>query len=315
MRPETGLLPEVDAFINYKRSKQRYSKNSADTKVLILQAFARWLPASASLATVTAAQCELFHQAVQRPGFDTENRRKLKKPPKPASEVTAHSYMMTVRAFFRWAVEVRRARFDNPVERMDLPRVEHKNRTDFCDKATKNALIAAATNDDIRFVLYCGFDAGLRRDEITEARRDWFNLQRGSLQTLNAKGRRLRQGEREFRVKNGKQRHVPLTHPFRAFLETYLQGREPLDFVLKPDVKHGASRYRYDFRRPFDVFVAKQGLPRVTPHVMRHSFASNLKIAGKSIAKIADWLGDTERVTERNYAHLLPDDEDIHALT
>ena len=48
---------------------------------------------------------------------------------------------------------------------------------------------------------------------------------------------------------------------------------------------------------------------------MRHSFVSALKIAGKSIAKIADRLGDTERVTERNYAHLLSDDEDTHALT
>ena len=61
--------------------------------------------------------------------------------------------------------------------------------------------------------------------------------------------------------------------------------------------------------------MAAQKMPSVKQHVMRHSFASNLKIAGKSIAKIADWLGDTERVTERTYAHLLPDDEDIHALT
>ena len=49
-----------------------------------------------------------------------------------------------------------------------------------------------------------------------------------------------------------------------------------------------------------------------TPHAPQ--FASNLEIAGKSIAKIGDWLGDTERVTERNHAHLLPDDENIHAL-
>ncbi len=61
--------------------------------------------------------------------------------------------------------------------------------------------------------------------------------------------------------------------------------------------------------------MTQQRLPQVTPHVMHHSFASNLKIASKSTAKIAEWLGDTERVTERTYAHLMPDDEDIHALT
>ena len=315
MRPETGLLPEVDAFIEYKLKNRLYSKNSADTKVLCLRAFVRWLPESATLANVTPAQCDGFFHAVQRPGFDEENRRKLKKPSKPASESTAHGYLMTLRAFFRWAVEVRRVRFDNPVKQVEFGRIEHKTRKYFCEKATKNALIAAATNDDLRFVLYCGFDAGLRRDEIAEARRDWFDLKGGSLQVRNAEGPRLRPGERKFRVKNGKERHVPLTHPFRAFLQKYLVGLEPLDFVLQPTVQHGKARYRYDIRRPFDDFMVVQKMPSVTQHVMRHSFASNLKIAGKSLAKIADWLGDTERITERNYAHLMPHDEDIHALT
>lgn len=315
MRPETGPIPEVDAFIAYKRSKGLYSKNSGDTKVLCLRAFARWLPATATLANVTSAQCDDFFHAVQKPGFDRENRRKLKKSPKPASESTAHSYMMTIRAFFRWALEVRRVRFDNPVAQLEFGRIEHKTRQEFCEKAMKNALLNAATDDDLKFVLYCGFDAGLRRDEIAEARRDWFDLKGGSMQVRNAEGTRLRAGERKFRVKNGKQRHVPLTHPFREFLLNYLGGLEPLDFVLQPKVQHGRARYRYDIRRPFDAFMAAQDVPWVKQHVMRHSFASNLKIAGKSLAKIADWLGDTERVTERTYAHLLPVDEDIHALT
>ena len=83
MRPATGLLPEVDAFIASRRSKGRYSKNSADTKVIILKVFARWLPVTATLANVTLAQCDSLYHAVRAPGFDTENRRKLKKPAKP----------------------------------------------------------------------------------------------------------------------------------------------------------------------------------------------------------------------------------------
>lgn len=108
--------------------------------------------------------------------------------------------MMTLRAFFRWAVEVRRMRFDNPVAQLEFGRIEHKTRQTFCDKATKNALLAAATDNDLQFVLYyCGFDAGLRRDEIAEARRDWFDLKGGSMQVRNAEGTRLRASERKFR--------------------------------------------------------------------------------------------------------------------
>jgi hypothetical protein len=44
---------------------------------------------------------------------------------------------------------------------------------------------------------------------------------------------------------------------------------------------------------------------------MRHTFASLLAIAGVSIFKIAQWLGDDVKVVERHYAHLLPQDSDI----
>ena len=52
------------------------------------------------------------------------------KPAKPASETTAYSYMITLRAILRWVVEVRRVHFDNPVEKLDLPAVEHKTGSD-----------------------------------------------------------------------------------------------------------------------------------------------------------------------------------------
>jgi integrase len=41
--------------------------------------------------------------------------------------------------------------------------------------------------------------------------------------------------------------------------------------------------------------MEEQGCEWVTPHVMRHSFASILASAGKSIFKISEWLGDSVR--------------------
>ena len=56
-----------------------------------------------------------------------------------------------------------------------------------------------------------------------------------------------------------------------------------------------------------------QGLGWVTPHVMRHTFASLLASKGVSIYKIALWLGDDVRVVQKHYAKLLPKDEDIES--
>ena len=49
----------------------------------------------------------------------------------------------------------------------------------------------------------------------------------------------------------------------------------------------------------------------MTPHIMRHTFASLLASSGVSIYKIAKWLGDDVRVVQRHYAKLLPNDGEI----
>lgn len=297
----TGLKAEIDQFIAYKQSKRQYSRDSAKTKILILKSFADWLPDNNTVATISPNQCQDFYDKLLR----------------QVSESTAEGYMMTLSSFFNWASKIRRLRIDNPIAKVSVIHAEHIARKQFCDKITKNDLLAAASTDDLRFITFCGFDAGLRRGEISEARVDWFEIRHGSgsLHVQRSIGKRLRPGEREWRPKYNKERVVPLTAPFREFLKDYLKDRDPLDFALQPDVPHGDARYRYDIRRPFRDFMKTQKLEWVTPHVMRHSFASILKSEGESIPKIAEWLGNSERVTERTYAWLKPDDRGIHVLT
>jgi integrase len=101
-----------------------------------------------------------------------------------------------------------------------------------------------------------------------------------------------------------------MTKAFKAFLKIY-GLRSP--FMLRPDVPHGKSRYRWDFRRPWTEYVTKHNCSWATPHIARHTFASLEASAGISIYKIAQWLGDDVRVVQNHYAKLLPKDEDIEA--
>jgi integrase len=77
--------------------------------------------------------------------------------------------------------------------------------------------------------------------------------------------------------------------------------------MLHPEKEHGRNRYRYDFTRPFTEYMKQQGCEWVTPHIMRHTFASLLASANVSIFKIATYLGDDVRVVQRHYAKLLPE--------
>ncbi len=91
-------------------------------------------------------------------------------------------------------------------------------------------------------------------------------------------------------------------------------------WCIAPEVQRGKSRYRYDFIRPFNLYLEFMGrelgqdLSWVTPHVMRHTFGSLLAIAGESLAKISEWMGDDPRVTDRHYLHFKEGDIAINKL-
>jgi len=277
------LRAEIERFIAYKKRMNTYTVSTALSKEHKLSLFADDMPNDASAAKITARQIQKFYDDVRERVTDT----------------TALGYMMAIRAFFRWAVEVERIARRNPVKEVRFAKPMGRARQDFCGYELRDKLIAEAPNDEMRFILFCGFHAGLRFQEIVEARPFWFDLNAGLLHlrktaTMNFKDR--------------EERTVPLTQQFRAFLESYGM-RDP--FLLRPEVKRGKSLYRYDFRRPFMLYMKAQGCPWVTPHIMRHTFASLLVSAGESIYKVAVWLGDDVTTVQRHYGHLTPDDHGI----
>jgi len=61
--------------------------------------------------------------------------------------------------------------------------------------------------------------------------------------------------------------------------------------------------------------VTEAGGQAITMYGMRHSFASNLLIAGVSDVKVARWLGHRDtRMLHKHYGHLLSYDADINPL-
>jgi hypothetical protein len=58
-----------------------------------------------------------------------------------------------------------------------------------------------------------------------------------------------------------------------------------------------------------DTQTQRLGLPRITIHDMRRSFASVLVSSRKcSVYEVSRWLGDGIEVVEKHYGHLTPHD-------
>ena len=281
LQPSRAMDAEIQRFIKYKLDTNRYSPASADSKGYTLGEFADFV-GNISPAQVTLFQCKAFYK---------QKRREV-------SPSTAESYMFTLRSFFKWCVAENLCR-RNPAAEVELDKVDHQARIKFTDLELAQMLITNAPNDDMRFILYCGFHVGMRKLEIVEAIPEWFNLDRKTVEI---------RATPTFRPKDRDARTVPITDQFADFLREY-GLRKP--FVLKPEVEQGRFRYRYDFRRPFTDYMTEQGVPWITPHVMRHSFASICAMKGIDIYRIATWLGDDVRVVQKHYAKLRPDDREI----
>lgn len=283
-----GFFAEIDKFLAYKRHKHHFTASSSSGRFYILRAFANWVNVPPDKVTCTQAQA-YYDEKLNVHGAETAN-----------------SYAMIMRSFYNWSVDVARICRSNPFLKIDITETDFRGRRlkDFCSIEQRDQFITSCRREDLAFVGYAGFHAGLRKNEIIEARPWWFDLKRGLLH--------LRETP-TIKFKDREERTIPLTRDFLRFLKGY-GLRDP--YMLRPEVKHGQNRYRYDFTRPFLQHAKDQGLAligrtKLTPHLMRHTFASLLASKGRSLYKIAVWLGDDERVVSETYARLRPNDPDI----
>lgn len=127
------------------------------------------------------------------------------------------------------------------------------------------------------------------------------------------------------RGKGGKERMVPLSPPARAALREWLEARERAEdaaraegrpasawlFPSRSDAGH-LTRHRFYLLIKELAVAAGVSPARVTPHVLRHAFATHLLANGADLRAIQTMLGHADISTTEIYTHVL--DERLRAL-
>ena len=115
--------------------------------------------------------------------------------------------------------------------------------------------------------------------------------------------------------KGNKQRICMLGAPAIRALKTYLKFREihsPSGIadskVLFINLKNGAKITPRSIQRNFKLYLTHAGLsPDLTPHKLRHSFATHLLEAGADLRSVQEMLGHSSLSTTQIYTHITPE--------
>jgi len=100
--------------------------------------------------------------------------------------------------------------------------------------------------------------------------------------------------------KGNKHRDVPLLHSTRKLLDEYLMNNSPKIFLFEKDrEKLSENSLRYIVTKCFKDIALK-----VTPHQLRHSYASSLLNSGAPIVDVSELLGHSSMATTQIYTKL-----------
>jgi integrase/recombinase XerD len=180
-------------------------------------------------------------------------------------------------------------RADDPTELVDAPRLP-RVLPKYLSEAEVDALLAAAAGDaSMRAALEILYATGLRISELLALPRAALA---GDAALLLIRG------------KGGRERVVPLSDAARAAAVPLLAGRGRWLF---PGRKPGRSLTRQGFFKALKKVAIDAGIEpaRVSPHVLRHSFASHMLARGADLRSLQLLLGHADIATTQIYTHVL----------
>jgi site-specific recombinase XerD len=193
---------------------------------------------------------------------------------------TQNYYLIALRAFLKYLVRIGIKDSLQP-ERIELAKVGERS-IDLINENELERLLKSAEGDDVKSlrdkaILELLFSTGLRVSELCSLPRD-LDIRNDSI---------------SVRGKGDKVRVVFISERSKAFLDKYLKARKDMDdslFVqLGKNVKN-AKTLRLTTRsveRVVKFYAIKAGISRkVTPHVIRHSFATDLLQNGADVRSV-----------------------------
>lgn len=218
-----------------------------------------------------------------------------------ASPRTGARRLSALRQFFRFLYG-EGVRNDDPTAVVDSPRSTWTLPNYLSEDEVRRILAAAGRRKDtaglrLKALMEILYATGLRVSELVGLPRS----------AVSRDGRMLL-----VRGKGGRERIVPLTVVAKEALDAYVSSEGPLGHKddgpwLFPSRSRLGHLTRVRFGQLLKQLATEAGIPgaRVSPHVLRHSFASHLLAHGADLRSLQQMLGHADIGTTQIYTHIL----------
>ena len=286
----------VEDFLQYLRHERGQAEHTQKTYAALLNKFVAW---AGKQGLADWKSVELHHLMAY---LQHERERALanqpKESPRRLSSESLYLEIAALRAFYRFA-EGEKLLPANVAEHLSLPR-RWKRLPKALSTREIDQLLAPETPETPQnlcdqAVLELAYASGLRLAELRNARLEHLHLDASFINVIG---------------KGNKERVVPLGRKAVAALERYINAGRPR--LVTP-------------RSPAAVFLTRRGTPfapvtlwlrikqrvrragilrNVTPHMLRHSFATHLLDHGADLRVIQELLGHASISTTEVYTHV-----------
>jgi site-specific recombinase XerD len=232
------------------------------------------------------------------------NRRADEKG-KSLKKQTQDYYIIALRGFLKYLAKKDIKTLAS--EKVELGKSEERE-VEFLELDEVKKLISSACGNEIadlrdKAILELLFSTGLRVSELSGLNRDSVNL---------------KTGEFSIRGKGGKIRLVFVSDEAKSALLNYLQKRKDVDTALFVNIKNPLQNNKDDkktnsllrltprsVQRIVKKYALKAGIvKKVTPHTLRHSFATDLLQNGADLRSVQMMLGHSSITTTQIYTHI-----------
>ena len=310
-------IPVVNAFLVYLLEERAFSKYTARCYGVDLRQYCQWIIEEHNIAVDASAETSAWARASREsdavaghvgPATVTErivaaNTEYLRSflaclAESNYSPATMARKIATLRSFHKW-LERSSVIEGNPMTLIRTPR-QKKRLPKAIDVEQVEKLLAAPDDTTLlgardRAILETLYSTGIRVSELVGINFDDID-DTGQAVIIRGKGR--------------KERIVPLGSHAMTAIHHYLNTLDRADVGRGPEQpvfinKHHTRLSTRSVRRKVSKYLDQAGLdPAISPHTLRHSFATHLLDNGADLRSVQELLGHQSLSTTQVYTHL-----------